>query len=128
SSSLNSLPKIPLPNWRLNYRGLTQIGFLKERFSSIDLRHSYRSVYSINGFNSLIRYQETNGSVSSRDENENFLPLYQYAQVTIAEQFSPLIGVDTRLKNNMTANFEIGRTRMLGLSLANSQLAQLSEN
>ncbi|MNL36215.1 hypothetical protein D3C87_1582850 [compost metagenome] len=28
----------------------------------------------------------------------------------------------------MTANFEIGRTRMLGLSLANSQLAQLSEN
>ncbi|MEQ7800847.1 cell surface protein SprA [Pedobacter sp. ASV1-7] len=128
SSSLNSLPKIPLPNWRLNYRGLTQIGFLKERFSSIDLRHSYRSVYSINGFNSLIRYQETNGAVSSRDENDNFLPVYQYAQVTIAEQFSPLIGIDTRLKNNMTANFEIGRTRMLGLSLANSQLAQLSEN
>ncbi len=128
SSSLNSLPKIPLPNWRLNYRGLTRIGFLDERFSSIDIRHSYRSVYSINGFNSLIRYKETNGSVSSRDENENFLPVYQYSQVTIAEQFSPLIGVDTRLKNNMTANFEIGRTRMLGLSLANSQLAQLSEN
>lgn len=128
SVSLNSLPKIPLPNWRLNYRGLTRIGFLSDRFSSIDLRHSYRSVYSINGFNSLIRYQETNGAVSSRDENKNFLPFYQYAQVTIAEQFSPLIGVDTRLKNNMTANFELGRTRMLGLSLANSQLAQLSEN
>jgi len=128
SISLNSLPKIPLPNWRLNYRGLTRIGFLADRFSSIDLRHSYRSVYSINGFNSLIRYQETNGAVSSRDENKNFLPFYQYAQVTIAEQFSPLIGVDTRLKNNMTANFELGRTRMLGLSLANSQLAQLSES
>lgn len=126
--SLNSLPKIPLPNWRLNYRGLTRIAFLADRFSSIDLRHSYRSVYSINGFNSLIRYREDNGAVSSRDENRNFLPVYQYAQVTIAEQFSPLIGIDTRLKNNMTANFELGRTRMLGLSLANSQLAQLSEN
>ena len=126
--SLNSLPKIPLPNWRLNYRGLTRIAFLGDRFSSIDLRHSYRSVYSINGFNSLIRYREDNGAVSSRDENKNFLPVYQYAQVTIAEQFSPLIGIDTRLKNNMTANFELGRTRMLGLSLANSQLAQLSEN
>ncbi|MNX27231.1 hypothetical protein D3C86_573150 [compost metagenome] len=128
SIGLNSQPKIPLPNWRLNYRGLTRIGFLAETFSSIDLRHSYRSVYSINGFNSLIRYKEGNGAVVSRDENRNFLPYYQYAQVTIAEQFSPLIGVDTRLKNNMTANFEIGRTRMLGLSLANSQLAQLSEN
>lgn len=128
SIGLNSLPKIPLPNWRLNYRGLTRIAFLADRFSSIDLRHAYRSVYSVNGFNSLIRYKESNGFVSSRDENSNFLPYYQYAQVTIAEQFSPLIGVDTRLKNNMTANFELGRTRLLGLSLANSQLAQLSEN
>nr|WP_200815640.1 cell surface protein SprA [Pedobacter africanus] len=128
SISLNSLPKIPLPNWRLNYRGLTRIPFLADRFSSIDLRHSYRSVYSVNGFNSLIRYRETNGFVSSKDENGNFLPFYQYTQVTIAEQFSPLIGVDTRLKNNMTLNFELGRTRLLGLSMANSQLAQLSEN
>ncbi|MBE9599628.1 cell surface protein SprA [Pedobacter sp. MC2016-24] len=128
SSSLNSMPKIPLPNWRINYRGLTRIAFLEERFSSIDLRHSYRSVYSINGFNSLLRYQEANGAVISKDENSNFLPKYQYAQVTIAEQFAPLIGVDTRLKNNMTVNFEMGRTRLLGLSLANSQLAQMSEN
>lgn len=128
SVSLNSLPKIPLPNWRINYRGLTKIPFLAEQFSSIDIRHSYRSVYSVNGFNSLLRYQESNGHVISRDQNNNFLPTYQYGQVTIAEQFSPLIGVDTRLKNNLTANFEIGKTRLLGLSLANSQLAQLTEN
>jgi cell surface protein SprA len=63
-----------------------------------------------------------------RDPSNNFLPGYQYSQVTIAEQFSPLVGIDTRLKNNLTANFEIGRSRLLGLSLANSQLAQLSEN
>jgi len=128
SISLNSLPKIPLPNWRINYGGLSGIAFLEENFKSIDLRHAYRSIYSINGFNSLIRYQETDGYVSSRDENQNFLPFYQYSQVTIAEQFSPLIGVDTRLKNNLTANFEMGKTRLLGLSLANSQLAELSEN
>jgi cell surface protein SprA len=128
SVSLNSMPKIPLPNWRLNYRGLTRIAFLAEHFSSIDLRHSYRSVYSINSFNSLLKYEERNGGVSSRDKDNNFLPQLQYARVTIAEQFSPLIGIDTRLKNNLTANFEIGRTRLLGLSMANSQLAQLTEN
>ena len=128
SVSLNSFPKIPLPNWRLNYGGLARAGFLEENFKSIDIRHAYRSVYSVNGFNTLLRYQENDGYVSSRDDNQNFLPFYQYAQVTIAEQFSPLIGIDTRLKNNLTANFEMGRTRLLGLSLANSQLAQLSEN
>ncbi len=127
-SSLNSMPNIPLPNWRLNYRGLVGIPFIAERFSSFDLRHSYRSVYSISSFNSLLKYQEQDGAVVSRDLNDNFLPEFQYAQVTIAEQFSPLIGIDTRLKNNLTANFEIGRSRLLGLNMANSQLAQLTES
>ena len=58
TSSLNSMPKIPLPNWRINYGGLSRMPFLQEYFKSIDLRHSYRSVYSINGFNSLLKYAE----------------------------------------------------------------------
>ena len=126
--SLNNLPKIPLPNWRITYGGLTKIPFLAERFSELGLRHGYRSTYSVNGFNSLLKYQETDGFVSSRDVNQNFLPLYQFAQVSISEQFAPLIGIDTRLKNNLTANFEINKTRIMALSLSNSQLAQLSEN
>jgi cell surface protein SprA len=128
SSKMNAFPKIPLPNWRLTYGGLTKIPFVAEYFSSVDLRHGYRSTYSINSYNSLLRYQETNGFASVRDFNNNFLPEYQFAQVTISEQFSPLIGVDTRFKNNLTASFEMNRSRLLGLSLANSQLAQLSEN
>lgn len=128
SSSLRSLPKIPLPNWQLTYGGLTRLPFIAEKFSSLSLKHAYTSLYSVNGFNSLLKYQETDGFVSSKDINGNFLPVYQFAQVTIAERFAPLIGIDTRLKNNLTANFEINRTRLMALSLANSQLAQLSEN
>ncbi|RZL50593.1 MAG: cell surface protein SprA [Pedobacter sp.] len=128
SSNLSSLPKIPLPNWRLTYGGLSKIPFIADRFSELSIRHGYRSTYSVNGFNSLIKYQETNGYVNSRDVNQNFLPFYQFAQVNISEQFSPLIGIDTRLKNNLTASFEILKTRIMALSLANSQLAQLSES
>lgn len=128
SSSLSNLPKIPLPNWRITYGGLSKIPFVAERFSELSLRHGYRSIYSVNGFNSLLKYQETNGFVNSRDVNQNFLPFYQFAQVNISEQFAPLIGIDTRLKNNLTASFEINKTRIMALSLANSQLAQLSEN
>lgn len=128
SSSMNSFPRIPLPNWSLTYSGLIGIPFIADRFSSIDIKHGYRSAYNINGFNSLLRYQENNGFSSARDANNNFLPQYQFAQVTVSEYFSPLIGVDTRLKNNLTATFELNRARLLGLSLSNSQLAQLSEN
>jgi cell surface protein SprA len=128
NSKLNTLPNIPLPNWRLSYGGLTKIPFISERFSELRIEHSYRSTYSVNGFNTLLKYEEQNGFVSSRDVNNNFLPLYQFAQVNISEQFAPLIGINSRLKNNLNANLEINRTRVMALSLANSQLAQLSEN
>ena len=128
SSSLSSLPKIPLPNWRLTYGGLSKIPFVADRFSELSLRHGYRSIYSVNGFNTLLKYEESDGFVRSRDVNQNFLPYYQFSQVNISEQFAPLIGIDTRMKNNMTASFEINKTRIMALSLANSQLAQLSEN
>lgn len=128
SLNLNSLPKIPLPNWRLTYAGLSKFPFIAERFSELSLRHGYRSTYSVNGFNSLLKYEEFDGYVNSRDVSGNFLPMYQFAQVSISEQFAPLIGVDTRFKNNMTVNFELNKTRLLGLSLSNSQLAHLSEN
>ncbi len=128
TSSLSSMPKIPLPNWRITYDGLNRIPFLADRFSELSLKHTYNSTFSINGFNSLLKYEETNGYVSSKDVNQNFLPEFQFAQVSISERFAPLIGIDTRLKNNMTVIFEINKTRLLALSLANSQLAQLSEN
>nr|WP_256011282.1 cell surface protein SprA [Pedobacter xinjiangensis] len=122
--SLSRFPKIPVPNWRITYNGLTKYKFFSDLFASFDLSHTYRSTYSVNGFNSLARYAELNGFSSQVDANGNFLPFYQFSQVTLAEQFVPLLGVDFRLKNNMSINFEYRKSRALSLSLSNSQLAQ----
>ncbi|MGI4021747.1 MAG: cell surface protein SprA [Janthinobacterium lividum] len=125
--STSNFPKIPIPNWQITYNGLSKIPFLANFFDSFDFRHGYRSAYSVNGFNTLLRYSEANGAVNVRDANNNFLPLYQYAQITIFEQFVPLVGFDVRFKNSMTANFEYRKSRALSLSLSNSQLTQQSE-
>lgn len=127
SASLTTFPKIPIPNWRINYAGLSKIPFLSEIFNSIDINHAYRSTYNVNGFSSLARYEENNGAVSVRDVNTNFLPRYQFNQVTLFEQFVPFLGIDVRLKNNMTANFEFRKSRSMSLSLANSQLAMQTD-
>ncbi|WP_345950538.1 cell surface protein SprA [Mucilaginibacter sp. PAMB04274] len=127
-SSLNSFPQIPIPNWQLTYNGLSRISWFKELFDSFDLRHGYRSTYSVNSFNSLIRYREVNGAPSERDVNSDFLPFYQFTQVTLFEQFVPLLGVDIRFKNSMTVNAEYRNSRTMSLSLLNSQLAQQNEN
>ncbi|MDF3077925.1 MAG: sprA [Sphingobacteriaceae bacterium] len=126
-SSLNMFPKIPVPNWRITYNGLTKFDVFNKFFESFVVNHTYRSSYIINSFNSLIRYSEANGAVNVRDVNNNFLPKYQFGQVTLFEQFVPLIGIDTRLKNSLTASFEYRKSRALSLSLSNSQLAQQND-
>ncbi|RRN77882.1 cell surface protein SprA, partial [Pseudoxanthomonas sp. SGD-10] len=115
---------IPVPNWRLTYNGLAKLPMFSNIFTSLDISHGYNSTYNVNSFSSLIRYSETNGAVSSRDAQRDFLPFYQFSQVTLYEQFVPLLGADMRFKNNMTMNLEYRKSRALSFSLANSQLAQ----
>src|SRR5690606_27737018 len=126
-SKLTSFPNIPFPNWNVTYNGLSKIPLLSEFVTSLTLRHGYNSRYSINGYNSVIRYSEVNGFPFERDINGNFLPEYQFQQISIFEQFTPLLGMDARFKNDLTANVEYRRGRTLNLSLQNSQLALLND-
>jgi cell surface protein SprA len=128
SSTLSQFPNIPIPNWQINYRGLSHIPLFADIFDSFDIRNGYLSSYNVSGYTTLLQYQQTNGAVSSRDANNDFLPYYQFAQVTILEQFIPLIGVDARFKNSMTANLEYRKSRSLSLSTLNSQLAQQNQS
>ncbi|WPU99754.1 cell surface protein SprA [Mucilaginibacter sp. cycad4] len=126
-SNLSQFPKIPIPNWQVTYNGLSKISWFQDIFDSFDLSHGYRSSYNVSGFTSLLQYREANGAASSRDLNNDFLPLYQFSQVTIFEQFVPLLGASVRFKNSMTANAEYRQSRSLSLSMLNSQLAQQNE-
>ena len=126
--SLNDFPTIPIPNWDIRYSGLSHIPFFSDLFESVDIRDGYRSTYTIGNYTSLLQYQQTNGAVSSRDLNNDFLPFYQFSSITIFEQFVPLVGVDVRFKNNITANLEYRQSRALSMSLSNSQLSQQNEN
>jgi len=128
SIDLTGFPNIPIPNWDIMYSGLSRIPFFSEMFESVDIRDGYRSTYTVGNYNTLLQYAETGGHVSSKDLNGDFLPFYQFSSVTIFEQFVPLIGIDVRFKNNITANMEYRQSRTLSLSLSNSQLSQQNEN
>ena len=38
---------MPLPNWSINYNGLSKIDFFKRWFSNISISHKYMSTYTI---------------------------------------------------------------------------------
>ncbi|WP_214072089.1 cell surface protein SprA [Mucilaginibacter sp. dw_454] len=127
SANLTQFPSIPIPNWQIRYTGLSKIPFFQELFDSFDINHGYQSSYTVSQYTTLLQYQELGGSSSQRDANNDFLPKYQFSQITILEQFVPLLGIDIRFKNNVTTNFEYRQSRALSLSLLNSQLTQQNE-
>ncbi len=47
-------------------------------------------------------------------------------KVSINEAFSPLLGVDVTLQNNLTARLEYRQTRVLSLSMTSVQLNEAS--
>ncbi len=123
------LKEIPLPNWRITYNGLTKIGFIKRYFKSITLSHTYRATYNVSSFNTNVVYKEDDdGYAFIRDQIGNFLSKKEIGQISITEQFSPLLGIDMTMVNSLLFKFEWKKSRNLGLSFANNQLTEISTN
>jgi cell surface protein SprA len=124
---LGYFPKIPLPNWRITFDGLTKIRAIGSIVETATLSHAYRSIYAISSFQSNLYYTETDGTASSLYNQANsFYPEYDLAQVTIQEQFAPLVGIDIGWKNSLLTRVEFRKSRNLTFSMANKQLTDLT--
>lgn len=118
---------MPKPNWTLNYTGLTKISGLDKIFTSFNVTHGYNGDLSMNGFTSALLYQDVSayGYPSFYDTvSKNFVPYFLVPNVTIQEQFSPLIGFDMMFTNQLQAKFEYAKSRTLSLSLFDYQLSE----
>jgi cell surface protein SprA len=68
------------------------------------------------------------GAPSVLDDAGNFIPARQIGDMTINEQYSPLIRIDLGFINSLLANFEMRRSRALSFSFSNNQLTEVSSN
>ncbi len=129
SMKLKQFPSIPLPNWRLTYSGLTRIPFIKELFRNITISHAYRASYNIGNFVSNVERIMLNGFPAAFYENgTNLISEYDISQISITEQFVPLISVDIVMKNSLSTRFEIKKSRNLSFSFANNQLTEMKSD
>ena len=121
----NIFPKFPLPNWRLNYNGLTKVKGMNKVFQSFSITHAYTSTYTVGGFttNSLYR-EDANGNSLVKNTLGNFIPKYEFSQVSISEQFAPLIGIDMTFKNSLLLKVEYKQARNVTLSFTNNQITE----
>ncbi len=119
---------LPNPNWKLDYNGLSKIKPLDKIFTSFTISHGYTGNLSMNGFTSALLYQDVSsyGYPSFFDTtSKNFIPFFLIPNISIQEQFSPLIGVDMMFVNQVQAKFEYTKTRQLSLSLNDYQLSEV---
>lgn len=128
SVSLNLFPVIPLPNWRISYDGLTKYKPVQKYFKTVSVSHSYRSTYALGGYSTNLAYMDSSGFAFTRNVVNDFQSRYQINSVTITEQYSPLIAFDVTWagNNNLTSRIEYKKDRTLSMSLANTQLTEVS--
>ena len=114
--SLDFMPALTklLPNWTIRYSGLSKLHWFSEHFKSVNLSHSYKSIFAL-------------GSYTSSSETASLLG-WNVPTVSINESFSPLLGVDVTLHNNLTVKAEYRRSRVLNLSMTSVQINESRSN
>jgi cell surface protein SprA len=118
-----------MPNWRINFDGLSKFEFIQRTFRSVTLTHQYRSTYQIGSFTTNMNYKTDESGINAiRDLQNNFIQQYEINVVTISEQFSPLINIDLNWKNSLTTRFEWKKSRTVSLNMTSNQIADARIN
>ena len=127
-SDLDIFPALKrlLPNWTVKYSGLGKLPWLRDHFKSVNLNHSYKSVYAVGSYASFSTWREymdglgfiTDATTGNPAPNS----MFNVSTVSINESFSPLLGIDVTLQNNLTCKVEYRTTRVLSLSTTSVQL------
>jgi len=114
--SLDIFPTLSrlLPNWTLRYSGLGKLTWFRDHFKSVNLNHSYKSIFAV-------------GSYNSSTETSSVLG-WSVPTVSINETFAPLFGVDVTLQSGVTVKAEYRRTRTLSLSMTSVQINEGRSN
>lgn len=122
SKDAKSFSFLPKPNWSIKYDGLSKMEMFKDIFTSFTINHSYKGAMQVNRFNSTLEYVDSRfntgtGEYNISPVNDNYYSRIQIPAIVISDQFSPLIGVSVKTKNEMTFEAEWRKSRTLGLSL-----------
>ncbi len=115
--SRNLLP-FPMPSWQISYTGISRWPLVRVIAQQATLRHNYSADYS----SAYQSNPETIPASSFRLGGRVVgfeLPRYEASSVNVNERFSPLIGVDLRLKGNIGTTLQLNTSNLYTLSTTN---------
>ncbi|WP_460583840.1 T9SS outer membrane translocon Sov/SprA [Hymenobacter arcticus] len=141
AKSFNPFAVIPLPNWRIDYNGFSDLPGIRDVFRSFTLNHAYTSRYNMGGYTTSTNYSDQpvfgldappaqpgqpQGPVPfTSNSTGQIVPYYVIGQVSIIESLTPLIGVNFQTVNNVTGRVQYNTNRAVALNITNAQVTEL---
>ncbi|MCC8115215.1 MAG: cell surface protein SprA [Bacteroidales bacterium] len=117
-----------LPNWRITYDGLINLGNMRNIFKSFTLSHAYQCTYSVGSYSSFLNWVSADGNLGFTLDELTGEPIpsspFNISSVAITEKFAPLIGVSATMNNNVTFNAEYRDQRTLTLNTSAGQVVE----
>ena len=123
--SLNLFSNFALPNWTINFTGLTKIPALKKIFKTINLTHGYKSTFTISAWANNVNY-DANQPMAVFTGTNIRIPQYDISQILVSEQYTPLLGVTLALQNSLTPSIEYKKSRTITLGFSNNQITEVN--
>ena len=121
---------LPKPNWSVTYNGLSRVPGLDKIFTNFSLTHAYNASLGMNSFTSALYYRDVSqygypSFIDTTGGSHNYIPYFLVPNITIQEQFAPLLGVDMTFTNQLSLKFGYTKQRQLSLSLIDYQLSEV---
>ncbi len=118
-----------LPNWRVTYDGLINLGNMKNIFKSFTLTHAYQCTYTVGSYSSYLNWIDAGGNnIGFTLDALTNQPIpsspFNISSVAINERFAPLIGFQATLKNEMQFSAEWRDQRTLTLNTSAGQVVE----
>ena len=125
SVSLSLFRTVALPNWSINFTGLSKIPALKKYFKTITLTHAYKSTFTVSAWANNVNYN-ANEQMAVYSGTNTRIPQYDISQLLLSEQYSPLIGVTLAFNNSLTPSIEYKKSRTITIGFSNNQITEVN--
>lgn len=132
TQSFSPFLDFPLPNWSINYNGLSKVKWLKKWFNNITLSHKYSATYSIGNYYTDAALSNTDGydygAETMFNNTGDYIPPVSMDGIQLNEQLSPLLRISLSMVNSLQFNFSMQKNRMMQLSFSNNQLTETTRD
>ena len=125
---LDIFKTVPLPNYKLTYNGLGKLKGLKEKVQSINISHGYKSQLQLNSYNTNTPDFDRNDVYRLDPINKSYYSELNIPGVVLNREFSPLIGIDVKLKNDLSLRVDMKKRYNLQMSFIDNQLSEQKQD